>query len=124
VNATEKAAEWWSDPQREAPGTQWVAVPGVLENMNCRATGNPAISWLDHSASLLTNFTKPIKALSVGCGCGIIERTLRRRDYCQLIHGVDVAEGAIEGARKSATAEGFDGLTYEVADLNAASFPT
>jgi SAM-dependent methyltransferase len=62
--------------------------------------------------------------LSVGCGSGIIERTLRRRDYCQLIHGVDVAEGAIEGARKSARAEGFDGLTYEVADLNAASFPT
>ncbi|MGA7273401.1 MAG: hypothetical protein WBX14_01005, partial [Candidatus Udaeobacter sp.] len=75
MNATEKAAEWWSDPQREAPGTQWVAVPGVLENMNCRAPGNPAMSWLDHSASLLTNFTKPIKALSVGCGSGIIERT-------------------------------------------------
>ncbi|MGA7273892.1 MAG: class I SAM-dependent methyltransferase, partial [Candidatus Udaeobacter sp.] len=36
----------------------------------------------------------------------------------------DVVEGAIEDARKSATAEGFDGLTYEVADLNAASFPT
>jgi 2-polyprenyl-3-methyl-5-hydroxy-6-metoxy-1,4-benzoquinol methylase len=124
VNATEKAAEWWSDPQREAPGTQWVAVPGVLENMNCRASGNPAISWVDHSASLLANFTKPIKVLSVGCGSGIIERTLRRRDYCQLIHGVDVAEGAIESARKSAEAEGFDGLTYEVADLNAASFPT
>jgi 2-polyprenyl-3-methyl-5-hydroxy-6-metoxy-1,4-benzoquinol methylase len=121
--STEKAAEWWSDPQSEAPGTQWVAVPGVLENINYRATGNPAISWIDHSAGLLANFTKPVKALSIGCGFGIIERTLRRRDYCQLIHGVDVAEGAIENARKSAEAEGFDGLTYEVADLNTASFP-
>jgi hypothetical protein len=35
---TKKAAEWWSDPQSEAPETQWVRVPGVVENMNRRAT--------------------------------------------------------------------------------------
>jgi hypothetical protein len=34
--ATKKAAEWWSDPQSEAPETQWVRVPGVVENMNRR----------------------------------------------------------------------------------------
>ncbi len=61
--------------------------------------------------------------MSVGCGFGIIERTLRRRDFCQLIHGVDVAENAIESARKTAQAEGLDGITYEVADLNTAKFP-
>jgi hypothetical protein len=36
---------------------------------------------------------------------------------------VDVAEGAIEGARKAAQNEGLDGLTYEVADLNTAKLP-
>jgi SAM-dependent methyltransferase len=36
---------------------------------------------------------------------------------------VDVAEGAIEGARKAARDEGLDGLTYEVADLNSAKLP-
>ena len=121
--AIKKAAEWWSDPQSEAPETQWVRVPGALENMNRRATGDPAIDWINHSAGLLTSFAKPIKALSVGCGFGAIERTLRRHDFCQLIHGVDVAENAIESARKTAQAEGLDGLTYEVADLNAARFP-
>ena len=121
--ATKKAAEWWSDPESEAPETQWIRVPGVVENMNRRATGDPAIDWINHSASLLTSFAKPIKALSVGCGFGVIERTLRRQDFCQLIHGVDVAENAIESARKTAQAEGLDGLSYEVADLNAAKFP-
>jgi SAM-dependent methyltransferase len=121
--ATKKAAEWWSDPQSEAPGTQWVGVPGVLENINLRASGDPAIDWINHSASLLINFTKPIKALSVGCGFGRIEQILRYRDFCQLIHGVDVAESAIEGARKAAKSEGLRGLTYEVADLNTAEFP-
>jgi 2-polyprenyl-3-methyl-5-hydroxy-6-metoxy-1,4-benzoquinol methylase len=120
--ATKKAAEWWSDPQSEAPETQWVRVPGVVENMNLRATGDPAINWINHSASLLTGFARPIKALSVGCGFGVIERTLRRHDFCQLIHGVDVAENAIESARKTAQAEDLDGLSYEVADLNAAEF--
>jgi 2-polyprenyl-3-methyl-5-hydroxy-6-metoxy-1,4-benzoquinol methylase len=121
--AIKKAAEWWSDPESEASDTQWVRVPGVAENMNRRATGDPALDWINHSASLLTSFAKPIKALSIGCGFGIIERTLRRHDYCQLIHGVDVAEKAIETARKTAQAEGLDGLSYEVADLNAAKFP-
>jgi SAM-dependent methyltransferase len=118
-----KAAEWWSDPQSYASGTQWTELPGVVENTNRRASGDPAIDWINHSASLLAEFPKPIKALSLGCGFGVIERVLRRCDYCQLIHGVDVAEGAIEGARKAAQAEGLNGLTYEVADLNTATFP-
>ena len=120
---TKKAAEWWSDPESEAPETQWVRVPGVLENMNRRATGDPEMDWITHSAGLLAKFAKPVKALSLGCGFGVIERVLRRCDYCQLIHGVDVAEGAIEGASKAARAEGLDGLTYEVADLNTATLP-
>jgi len=121
--ATKKAAEWWSDPQRDVPGTQWLEVPGTLENMNHRATGDLRMDWINHSAGLLAGFTKPIKVLSLGCGFGVIERVLRRCDYCQLIHGVDVAEGAIDGARKTAEAEHLRGLTYEVADLNIATFP-
>jgi SAM-dependent methyltransferase len=123
VNVTEKAAEWWSDSDRDVPGTQRLKVPGAKENMNRRATGDPAMNWINHSAGLLAKFAKPIKALSLGCGFGILERVLRRCDYCQLIHGVDVAEGAIEGARKVAQDEGLDGLTYEVADLNTAKLP-
>ena len=121
--STEKAAEWWSDPDRDVPGTQWLQIPGAVENMNRRATGDPEMDWITHSAALLAKFEKPIKALSLGCGFGVIERVLRRCDYCQLIHGVDVAEGAIEGARKAAQDEGLDGLTYEVADLNTAKLP-
>ena len=81
------------------------------------------MDWITHSAALLAKFKKPIKVLSLGCGFGVIERVLRSSDSCQLIHGVDVAEGAIEGARKAAQDEGLDGLTYEVADLNTAKLP-
>src|SRR5262249_46429375 len=108
--AIQKAADWWSDPESEAPETQWVRVPGVAENMNRRATGDPAIDWINHSAGMLKRFAKPIKALSVGCGFGVIERRLRRQDICQLLHGVDIAPTAIETAAKTAQAEGLDGL--------------
>lgn len=121
--STKKAAEWWSDPGREVPGTQWLQIPGATENMNRRATGDPEMDWITHSAGLLSKFPKPVKALSLGCGFGIIERVLRRSDSCQLIHGLDVAEGAVEGAKKTAQAEGLDGLTYAVADLNTATLP-
>jgi len=121
--STEKAAEWWSDPSHDVPGTQWLGVPGATENMNRRATGDPEMDWITHSAGLLSRFAKPIKALSLGCGFGVIERVLRRSDSCQLIHGLDVAEGAIEGARKAAQDAGLDGLTYAVADLNTATLP-
>ena len=121
--AIRKAADWWSDPGSEAPETQWVRVPGVEENINRRASGDPEMDWITHSAVLLARFPKPVKTLSLGCGFGVIERILRRSNYCQLIHGIDVAEGAVEGARKAAQDEGLDGLTYEVADLNTATLP-
>lgn len=123
TEAVIRAAGYWSDAQSEVPGAQWVEVPGAVENMNRRATGDPEMDWVDHSANLLARFEKPVKALSLGCGFGVIERILRRRDYCQFVDGVDVAEGAIEGARKTAEAEGLDGLRYQVVDLNTATFP-
>jgi SAM-dependent methyltransferase len=123
TKAIKKVAKRWGDPQSEPPGTQWVGVPGVGENINRRASGDPKIDWINHSASLLARFKKPIRALSLGCGFGQIERILRRRNYCQFVHGVDVAEKAIAAARREAVAEGLDGLTYEVADLNSATFP-
>src|SRR5882724_5400018 len=119
---TEKAAEWWNDPQSQ-PSGGWVEVPSVGENMNRRASDDPAIDWLNHSAIFLSNQPKPVKALSVGCGFGIIERVLRQRDICQTIDGLDVAEKAIQRARQKAEEEGLKGLSYHVADLNTVSLP-
>ena len=48
-------------------------------------------------AVLAQGFAKPIKSLSIGWGFGIIQRILRRQ-FCQLISGVDVAGNAEETA--------------------------
>ena len=123
AKAIKKVAKRWGDPQSEPPGTQWIGAPGVAENVNRRATGDPNTDWINHSGSLLARFKNPIRALSLGCGFGAIERILRRRNYCQLIHGVDVAERAIESARRQAAAEGLDGLNVRSCRLNTVTFP-
>ena len=80
------------------------------------------MDWITHSAGLLAKFKKPIKALSLGCGFGIIERVLRRSDYCQFIHGMDVAEAQFKEQTDERT-KGPEDLTYEDADLNSAKLP-
>ena len=122
--ATKKSADWWNDPQSQPPGTQWVEVPSVVQNLNRRASDDSAIDWLNHSAIFLSNLSRPVRALSVGCGFGVVERILRQSDICQLIHGLDIADSAIQAAKQKAEAEGLQGLTYQVADLNTVTLPT
>ena len=55
-----------------------------------------------------------LKSQSKRCHLGaalVLSSEFCRNDYCQFIHGMDVAEGAIEGAKRAAKNEGLDGLT-------------
>jgi len=117
--------EWWSDPGRQDLEAliQWTAPDEVRDSLWARATDNSGEDWISHAGRLLDEFPKPRTALSVGCGFGIIERIIRQRDICQEIDGVDLAQGAIEAARKSAEDEGLTGLNYWTADLNAIELP-
>jgi SAM-dependent methyltransferase len=121
----EVVADYWSAPRDEVvpPGTQWLDAPRVARHTNRRVSGDPGVDWLDHSARFLQGMPAPRRALSVGCGEGIIERVLRERDICQLVDGTDVAEGALERARELAREAGLGGLAYRVADLNVDELP-
>ena len=62
---------------------------------------------------------KVVSMLSLCCGFGIVERIFASQlpdiKHCL---GVDVAEGALEGARKNAAEEGLQCISYQNADLN------
>lgn len=122
-DARKRVADWWSDEAPGQSGIQWVEVPRVARNVNLRATGDPDVDWVAHSAKYLEAVPRPRSALSVGCGFGFLERRLRRQDVCEVIEGVDLAGGAVDAARRQAAAEGLDGLTYRVADLNTLELP-
>ena len=122
-DATKKVAEWWSDSQREVPGTHWVEVPGALENMKPPCYGRSR-HRLDQS------FCKPPGTFQKANQSAIAWMRLRRyrasATSWQLLSACPwggCCRGRNEGARKTSEAEGLDGLTYEVADLNTANFP-
>ncbi|NNE59185.1 MAG: class I SAM-dependent methyltransferase [Hellea sp.] len=68
--------------------------------------------------SYLRNQKGKIKhGLVLGCGSGRAERTFLEKGVGESFHGIDIAAGAVETAKKVA-AENNLPITYEVADLN------
>jgi ubiquinone/menaquinone biosynthesis C-methylase UbiE len=57
-------------------------------------------------------------ALSICCGFGEVERNLARLNVAKRITGIDIAQSAVEYARKRAEADGLSGLEYSVANVN------
>ncbi len=60
---------------------------------------------------------KPLRGLSLACGSGRAERTALAQGICTSFHGIDVAEDAIQEARKVAAQDNLN-ITYEQGDLN------
>ncbi|HEY6131607.1 MAG TPA: class I SAM-dependent methyltransferase, partial [Halioglobus sp.] len=58
------------------------------------------------------------RGLSLACGSGRAERMALGQGICTSFHGIDVAEDAIQEARKMAAQVNLD-ITYECGDLNA-----
>lgn len=63
------------------------------------------------------------RVLDVGCGTGRSTRRAARAAHDGSVLGVDIAAGSIEHARAMSAAEGFDNVTYEVADAQVHPFP-
>ncbi|MBZ0318455.1 MAG: class I SAM-dependent methyltransferase [Anaerolineae bacterium] len=123
-NAGQTVADYWGSQEvSKASGIQWIEVPQIGRNVNLRATGNPYLGWVDHSAEFLTHLPKPRKALSLGCGFGSLERIIRQKDICQFIDGVDIADNATQTAQQIANESKLSGLNYWASDLNTLELP-
>lgn len=96
--------EWWSRVAAQIASSHysedWTCSPVVQAILNERTTGRRDEDWLDWVKSRLPG--PPGRAASIGCGAGALEREAVRRGLCSSIVGFDVAEGAIEVARREA----------------------
>jgi len=70
------------------------------------------------AAALRHQGLQPRRGLSLACGSGRAERVAMSQGICTRFHGIDVAEDALQEARKIAARENLD-ITYERGDLNA-----
>jgi SAM-dependent methyltransferase len=93
-----------------------------IDDVKAREELNATRFYLDAAATLKAHDLRPEHGLSLGCGSGRAERAFLEKGICRSFYGIDIAEGAINQARQTASANSLP-LTYEVQDLNFPEFP-
>jgi len=119
TRATTTAAFW--DAQAAKPQARyWFFYPAVRAYVNALMTGVdwgwPQL-WLKSQFDLA--YVPRQRGLSIGCGVGNLERSLRQLRVCETIEGIDLSPESIRQANANALTEGISGLTYRVADCDA-----
>lgn len=117
-------AEFWNAHEADPRQVYWLTHPEVRAYVNRRMTGAewgwPQV-WLK---SQLDIAYKPLdRGLSIGCGEGNFERTLRNLEVVRQLDAYDVAPAPIRRAKELAKREGVRGIRFRVADLEKRSLP-
>lgn len=123
-SADEVTSELWGRKAREKAESDvwryryWQAHPVTLRHINRMITGDEAEGWLAFAKRrFLPEGVE--RGLSLGCGHGWTEREALRMGLCRTFEAVDIAEEALDVARRLATEEGIGELIrYRQADLN------
>lgn len=101
---------YWDDPAHHGSEQLhrrfWLAHARVREAVNRRVSGDPGTWMVDWVVARLAGESPRERALSIGCGIGILERQLVERGGFERVLGVDPAAGAIEEARRRAASAG------------------
>ena len=124
-----KVNDVWSvdaEKRAEVSGWYWMAHPLVRQRINVLISGGPECDAYGQLRRLLEGrgWSLPIEsAISLGCGFGGLERDLITRGLVRRFDAYDLAEGAIEQARRLAKEGGLEGIRYHVADLEMMSLP-
>lgn len=116
------SAEYWDDHADE--DTQsivcWEFPEVVWRFENARVTGSTNVFPL---AWFYQKYGPFRQAASIGCGTGIVERSLLKDlHYDGRIVGFDISPRSLEQAR--ANCAGYENVRFEVADLNTHVWPT
>lgn len=116
------ALEFW-DREVDAPvHVSWMANDEVRRYINRSISGDEALWPFDWIQGTIPG---PFpRALSIGCGTGVVERDLVRRGVCLEIDAFDGSIRSLEEARREAAKEGYEGrIRYFAADFNATALP-
>jgi SAM-dependent methyltransferase len=108
---------YWGRALAEGRLRTWAAEPTVRRCLNRRVTGSPDVWPLEWFAAEIAEGPFP-RALSLGCGEGVLERDLMAKGLCGTVLGLDLSEQALALARQRAREAGHPGIAYERADLD------
>ena len=122
--ADEVTSELWGRKAREKSETEvwkgcyWQSHPLTSRHINRLITGDEEEDWLGFTKQRF--FPERVgRGLSLGCGHGAAERDAIGRGICAEFDALDIAEEALEVARRDAEEVGLgDRIHYRQADLN------
>jgi ubiquinone/menaquinone biosynthesis C-methylase UbiE len=116
----EATAEFW-DAQAAGPdlSVYWFFHPLVRDYINESMTG---VAWgwphLYLKARPELAYLPRKRGISIGCGIGNVERSLRLLRVAETIDAFDLSPESIRQARETAASEGIDGIRFEVGDCD------
>lgn len=102
----------------------WVRIPAVWRRLNAKVSGNPDTEWYSYVVNAHLAGRVPVpRCLSLGCGRGWLERRLAGLEVFESCDAYDVSPASIDAARQLSLSEGYDHITYTVADINQLDLP-
>ncbi len=121
---TKTAAEFWDAQQSDPRQVYWLFHPEVRAYVNRRMTGAdwgwPQV-WLKSQLDIA--YTPLERGLSLGCGEGNFERTLRNLEVVRRLDAYDVAPAVIRRAKDLAKRDKIRGIRFRIADVEKVSLP-
>ena len=122
IAADERVALLWGENAGtwQVGGTlHWTELPQVRRRINARVSGDPEVDpWLHTIRTHLAGRLPLERALTLGCGDGLLERGLAQYGFCRRHDAFDLAPAAIDKARRAAAEGGLSHIHYEVRDGN------
>jgi len=117
----ERVSQWWATDRSKGMHS-WLQHPIVRSTINRRVTGDPdipAVVWFRNRF-----VPQPVGlCLALGCGHGVFDRYAVELGIARHVHAIDISEGAIESARRTAEEAGLAAhIEYEVGDINKLEF--
>jgi 2-polyprenyl-3-methyl-5-hydroxy-6-metoxy-1,4-benzoquinol methylase len=111
---SEQAGTWSVDR-----GRHWLEHPAVQRRINFKVAGTVGPDRFRYFVEKYFPTKRPLdRALTLGCGGGEFERGLAKYNFARVHEAVDIAEGALERAKRAAEDLGLAHVRYDLGDLN------
>ena len=116
------AGQFWDQQIAESGVIYWTAHNVVREYVNECTTG---VSWVWPLHAFKIGWAyKPLPSgLSIGCGTGALERSVRWLRICDEMLGIDVSAESIKEAKRLAKEEKQTGIRYRLVDAEGYDLP-
>ena len=119
-----QSGSFWDSEVAAPTHASWLAEIDVRRYVNEQISGHPGLWPLD-ALEQAVGRDQRMRALSIGCGTGGLERDLVRRDLFRDVDALDGSLGSLAIARKEARDLGMsDRIHYFASDFNAPVLPS